>query len=249
MNSFENKTVLITGSARGIGYEIARHFAMAKANVVITDISPSVKEAENKLKTESQNQGNILSFIHDVTKEAECEKIVDMVVQKFGSLEILVNNAGITKDNLVLRMKEKDFDDVMAVNLKGAFFMSKAAFKHMSRKRYGKIINISSIVGQTGQAGQANYAASKAGLIGLTKSMAKEFAKRNVNVNAIAPGFIETDMTKSLPEETRKKILEQIPLQRMGKPEDVANATLFLACDESNYITGHVLAINGGIYI
>lgn len=247
MKNFENKTVIITGAARGIGYEIARQFAFEKANVVITDISPNVKEAEEKLKIETN--GNIASFVHDVTKELECEKVIEDTIQKYNSLDILVNNAGITRDNLVLRMKEKDFDDVLAVNLKGAFFMSKAAFKYMSRKRYGKIINISSIVGQAGQAGQANYAASKAGLIGLTKAMAKEFSKRNVNVNAVAPGFIETDMTKNLPDEIKQEILKQIPLERMGTPLDVAKAVLFLASDDSSYITGHVLAVNGGIYI
>jgi len=247
MKRFENKTVIITGSAGGIGHETARQFAIEGANIVMTDISQIITESAKKITDETS--AKVLSFVHDVTKESDCENIVEKAAIEFGSIDILINNAGITRDNLLLRMKEKDFDDVISVNLKGPFLMSKAVFKYMSKKRYGKIINVSSVVGQTGQAGQANYSASKAGLIGLTKSLAREFSKRNINVNAVAPGFIETNMTKNLTPQIREEILKQIPLERMGTPLDVAKAILFLASDESSYITGQILAINGGIYI
>ncbi|MEW5951566.1 MAG: 3-oxoacyl-[acyl-carrier-protein] reductase [Elusimicrobiota bacterium] len=248
MKYLQAKTALITGAQKGIGYAIAEKLASLGADIFLTDINPEgIKKAAETLSAKYQVKAE--GFAHDVSKELDCENAVSSAVQIFGKIDILVNNAGITRDNLVLRMKEKDFDDVIAVNLKGPFFMCKSAFKHMSRQRSGRIVNISSVVGQCGQAGQANYSSSKAGLIGLTKSLAREFSKRNVNVNAVAPGFIETDMTAALEEKTRQAIISQIPLERLGKPEDVANAVAFLCSEESSYITGQIIAVNGGIYI
>jgi len=244
----EGKTALITGAARGIGFEIASLFAAEGASVAVADLSAqdsSAAAADIAARTGSRTIGIGL----DVSKEADCEKALEETAKAFGKVDILVNNAGITKDNLVLRMKEADFDAVMSVNLKGAFLMSKAAAKLMLKARTGRIVNISSVVGQSGQAGQANYSASKAGLIGLTKSLAREFAPRQVLVNAVAPGFIRTRMTEGLKDEARAKISEMIPLGRMGEPGEVAKAVLFLAGEDSAYITGQVLAVNGGLYM
>ncbi len=248
MKRLEGKTALITGAARGIGFEMASLFAAEGASVAIADISQQDSEAaaaDIAAKTGAKTIGLGL----DVSKEADCVRAVEETAKAFGKVDILVNNAGITKDNLALRMKEADFDSVISVNLKGAFLMSKAAAKLMLKARTGRIINISSVVGQTGQAGQANYSASKAGLIGLTKSLAREFAPRQVLVNAVAPGFIRTRMTEGLKDEARTKISELIPLGRMGEPGEVAKAALFLAGGDSAYITGQVLAVNGGLYM
>lgn len=248
MKRLEGKTALITGAARGIGFEIASLFAAEGASVAVADLSAqdsSAAAADIAARTGSRTIGIGL----DVSKEADCEKALEETAKAFGKVDILVNNAGITKDNLVLRMKEADFDAVMSVNLKGAFLMSKAAAKLMLKARTGRIVNISSVVGQSGQAGQANYSASKAGLIGLTKSLAREFAPRQVLVNAVAPGFIRTRMTEGLKDEARAKISEMIPLGRMGEPGEVAKAVLFLAGEDSAYITGQVLAVNGGLYM
>jgi 3-oxoacyl-[acyl-carrier protein] reductase len=247
MKRLEGKSALITGSARGIGFEIALAFAAEGAAVAIADIS--AEEAAAAAKSVAEKTGaKTLGLALDVTSEAACEKAVEEAGKIFGKLDILVNNAGIAKDNLVLRMKEADFDAVIGVNLKGAFLMAKAAAKPMLKARAGRIINISSVVGQSGQAGQANYSASKAGLIGLTKSLAREFAPRQVLVNAVAPGFIRTRMTEGLKDEAKAKIAELIPLGRMGEPGEVARAALFLAGEDSAYITGQVLAVNGGLY-
>ncbi|HOL62894.1 MAG: 3-oxoacyl-[acyl-carrier-protein] reductase [Elusimicrobiales bacterium] len=247
MKEFENKVVLITGSAEGIGKTIAEVFAENGANLVLTDISSNIESAAAKI---SQDFGvKTLGIIQNVSSEEDCKKAIDETIKKFGQIDVLINNAGITRDGLSIKMKEKDFDDVISVNLKGPFLMCKHAFIHMSSKRYGKIINISSVVGQTGQAGQANYSASKAGLIGLTKSLAREFSKRNINVNAIAPGFITTKMTEKLEEKVKESIISQIPLNRFGSPADVANVALFLASDKSSYITGQVISVNGGLYM
>ena len=241
MKRLEGKTALVTGAARGIGLEIAAAFAAEGASVAIADLSPEEAAAAAKDIT-AKTGSKAIGLGLDVSKEADCERAVQETAAAFGKVDILVNNAGVTKDNLVLRMKEADFDLVMDVNLKGAFLMAKAAAKLMLKARTGRIINISSVVGQTGQAGQANYSASKAGLIGLTKSLAREFAPRQVLVNAVAPGFIRTRMA-------RAKISEMIPLGRMGEPGEVAKAALFLAGEESAYITGQVLAVNGGLYM
>jgi len=244
----EGKTALITGAARGIGLEIAAVFAAEGALVAVADLSQEEAAAAARdiaVKTGAKTIGLGL----DVSKEADCERAVRETETAFGKVDILVNNAGITKDNLVLRMKEADFDAVISVNLKGSFLMAKAAAKLMLKARAGRIINISSVVGQSGQAGQANYSASKAGLIGLTKSLAREFAPRQVLVNAVAPGFIRTRMTEGLKDEARAKISEMIPLGRMGEPGEVAKAALFLAGEDSAYITGQVLAVNGGLYM
>jgi len=244
----EGKTALITGAARGIGLEIAAVFAAEGALVAVADLSQEEAAAAARdiaVKTGAKTIGLGL----DVSKEADCERAVRETETAFGKVDILVNNAGITRDNLVLRMKETDFDAVIDVNLKGSFLMAKAAAKLMLKARAGRIINISSVVGQSGQAGQANYSASKAGLIGLTKSLAREFAPRQVLVNAVAPGFIRTRMTEGLKDEARAKISEMIPLGRMGEPGEVAKAALFLAGEDSAYITGQVLAVNGGLYM
>jgi 3-oxoacyl-[acyl-carrier protein] reductase len=248
MKRFEGRTALITGASRGIGYDIARAFAAESAGVVMLDINAEgVKAAAEKLAGETG--ARTLALAADVTKYADCERCIEETLKTFEKLDILVNNAGITKDNLALRMKEEDFQAVMDVNLKGSFLMAKAASKSMLRSRNGRIINIASVVGQSGNAGQANYAASKAGLIGLTKSLAREFATRQVLVNAVAPGYIRTAMTEGLKEEAKAKLLELIPLERLGSGADVAAAVLFLAGEGSSYITGQVLSVNGGIYM
>jgi 3-oxoacyl-[acyl-carrier protein] reductase len=187
--------------------------------------------------------------VGNVTVTADVENMIDAAVTAFGRVDILVNNAGITRDGLIMRMKDEDWDAVLGVNLKGAFVCTRTAFKVMSKQRYGRIINIASIVGQMGNAGQANYCASKAGLIGLTKSNAREMAKRNVTVNAVAPGFIATAMTDALSEKVREELAAQIPLERLGSADDIANAVVFLASEASAYITGQVLAVNGGMYM
>ncbi|HBE88457.1 MAG TPA: 3-oxoacyl-ACP reductase [Elusimicrobia bacterium] len=248
MKQLEGLSALVTGGARGIGLEIASAFAGEGASVLLGDVSAD--EASTAAAGIASAHGVKASGIRlDVTDPASCDAAIEEAVKTFGKLDLLVNNAGITRDGLVLRMKPEDFDAVISVNLKGSFLMSKAAAKVMLRARTGRIINISSVVGQAGQAGQANYSASKAGLIGLTKSLAKEFAPRGVLVNAIAPGFIETRMTEALKDEAKAAITALIPLERFGKPADVAGAALFLAGRHSSYITGQVLAVNGGMYI
>ena len=248
MKPLDGKTALVTGAARGIGYEIASALAAAGAAVAVADLSAEESAAAAQQITAATG-ARALGLGLDVSREADCDRAVDEAAAALGKLDILVNNAGITKDTLVLRMKEADFDSVIGVNLKGAFLMSKAAARLMLKARAGRIINISSVVGQTGQAGQANYSASKSGLIGLTKSLAREFAPRQVLVNAVAPGFIRTRMTDGLKEDAKAKISEMIPLGRMGEPGEVAKAVLFLAGGDSAYITGQVLAVNGGLYM
>lgn len=245
---FEGKTAIITGAQRGIGYDIASAFAAEGANVVMADVNADgVKTAAEALA--KTTGARTLALAADVTRYQDCERLIEETLKAFEKLDILVNNAGVTRDNLVLRMKEEDFQAVMDVNLKGSFLMAKAASRSMLRQRSGRIVNIASVVGQSGNAGQANYCASKAGLIGLTKSMAREFASRQVLVNAVAPGYIRTAMTDGLKEEAKAKLLEMIPLERLGSGADVAKAVLFLAGEDSPYITGQVLAVNGGIYM
>ena len=241
----KNKVAIVTGSARGIGRAIALKFAEAGANLIITDIS---EEFGKKVVEEIQNLGRDAIWIKaDISKSEDANDLIQKSLEKFGKIDILVNNAGITRDNLLMRMSEEEWDSVIAVNLKGAFNCIRAATKTFMKQRYGKIINMASVVGQMGNVTQSNYAASKAGLIGLTKSVAKELSSRNILVNAVAPGFIETEMTSMLPEKAKEAFLSMIPLNKPGQPDDVAKAVLFLASDVSDYITGQVINVDGGM--
>lgn len=242
----QNKIALVTGGSRGIGAAISKELAKEGAKVVLTYHSNPDK-AQSVLDEIKDFGGDGRIFKADASSFENAQKTIDFVLQEFGSLHILVNNAGITKDNLILRMSEQDWDEVINTNLKSVFNYSKAAVKQMMSQREGKIINISSVVGIMGNVGQANYVAAKAGVIGLTKSLAREFASRNINVNAIAPGYIETDMTNKLTETQRQAILNLIPLKRIGKPEDIAKMVVFLASDDANYITGQVFCVDGGM--
>ena len=241
---FDKKTVIITGSARGIGKIIAEKFAALGANVVISDI-----ELEQAEATAGEIGGTAFGVKANVTDQEDIDNLFEKTKKEFGQIDIVVKNAGITRDTLMIRMSEKDWDMVLDINLKGSFLVTKTAAKYMMKQRYGRIVNISSVVGLTGNAGQANYSASKAGMIGLTKSAAKELGGRGITVNAIAPGFIATDMTENLPEEAKEGFLGRVLIKRPGTPEDVASAVLFLASDEASYITGQVLAVDGGLTI
>jgi 3-oxoacyl-[acyl-carrier protein] reductase len=241
---FQDKVVIVTGGAQGIGKEIASQFAKEKAKVIIFDLNEeTISGAVSELSSYSQIEGVKV----DVTNLEDVEGNINKIIDKFGGVDILINNAGITKDNLFLRLSENDWDKVLTVNLKGSFNCAKAIVKFMVKKRSGKIINISSIIGLMGNIGQANYAASKAGLIGLTKSLAKELGARNVNVNAIAPGYIRTAMTDKLDDKIKEGMLNRIPLSRFGEAADVAKAALFLASDDAAYITGQVIVVDGGM--
>lgn len=244
----ENKVAIITGGAQGIGKSIAVKLASEGANVVLVDVNLDVANQTAK-EIETQFSVSTLVFKADVSNYKEVEEFVNAVIEKFNKIDILVNNAGITKDNLILRMTEEEWDKVLDINLKGAFNCIKAVSKFMMKQRSGRIINIASVVGLMGNAGQANYSASKGGLIALTKTVAKEFASRGVLVNAVAPGFIKTRMTDALTEEQKKKLTDFIPVNRLGEPEDVANAVWFLSIEESSYITGQVISVNGGMYM
>jgi 3-oxoacyl-[acyl-carrier protein] reductase len=238
------EVALVTGGARGIGRAIVEKFLENKCKVVIADVMDEVGE---KAVSELASKGSVCYQHCDVTSSADAESAINRAVSEYGGLDILVNNAGITRDTLLMRMKEQDWDFVLNVNLKGSFIMTQAAAKVMMKARHGRIINISSIVGLTGNAGQSNYSASKAGIVGLTKSSAKELAGRNILVNAVAPGFIQTEMTESLPDEVKDTYMGAIPVKRFGKPEDVAGAVLFLSAEESGYMTGQVLRVCGGL--
>lgn len=243
----KGKVAVITGASRGIGRSIALALAAEGAKIVAVDVDQAATEA---MVAEVQQLGvEAIAVVGNVTVAADTEKMIDAAVAAFGRVDILVNNAGITRDGLLLRMKEDDWDAVLNVNLKGAFLCTRAVAKVMTKQRFGRIINIASVVGQMGNVGQANYCASKAGLMGLTKSNARELAKRNITVNAVAPGFIATAMTDALPEKVRDELTAQIPLERLGTPEDIANAVVFLAAERSGYVTGQVLAVNGGMYM
>lgn len=244
--SAENRVAIVTGGSRGIGLATAKVLAKRGNHVVIAGIDgdASVKEAqiiaeETGLKT--------LGLYLDVTDFAGAQAMAERVLADFGRIDILVNNAGITRDKLIMRMEENDFDAVIDVNLKGVFNCSKAVVKPMMKQRYGRIVNISSVSGQAGQAGQVNYSASKAGVIGMTKALARELASRNVTVNAVAPGFIPTDLTNDLPAELKEQLIKTTPMGRMGTPEEIAYAVAFLASEEASYITGQVLAVDGGL--
>ncbi len=241
----KGKTALITGSARGIGKAIAERLAAAGAKVVISDIMEDAAVATDE---EFRGKGyEAIAVRADVSSGKDVSKLVEEAVSQFKTLDIVVNNAGITRDTLMIRMKEDDWDMVLDINLKGAFLVSQAAARIMMKQRSGKIVNISSVVGRMGNAGQTNYAASKAGLIGFTKSAAKELAARGITVNAIAPGFIKTEMTDKMPEAAREKLSDNIPLKRLGTPEDIASVTAFLVSDDASYITGQVIGVDGGL--
>ena len=247
MVDFAGQVVAITGATRGIGYALAEAFAKAGASVAVCGThEEAVQDAVKRLQVFSNK---IWGMRADISQEADCENFIENTVKELGGLDVLVNNAGITKDGLTVRMSQADWDAVINVNLTGTFLMSKAALKVMFKKRRGNIVNISSVIGQMGNAGQANYAASKAGIIGLTKSLAKEFGSRGVRVNAVAPGFVRTAMTDALSEEMKEKALQAVALKRFAEPQDIAKAVMFLASQDAAYITGHVLAVNGGLYI
>ncbi len=246
MRKLEGKVVVVTGASRGIGRAIALKLADEGAKVVV-NYSGSQAKAEEVVAIIQEGGGEAIAVQASVSQTEEVTALMDTAVKTFGSLDILVNNAGITRDNLLMRMKENEWDDVLDTNLKGVFLCTKAVTRQMMKQRAGRIINISSIVGVAGNAGQANYVAAKAGVIGLTKTTAKELASRNILVNAIAPGFIETEMTDQLPEDIKQGMLTQIPLAKLGQPEDIAKAVVFLASEDANYMTGQTLHIDGGM--
>lgn len=246
MKRFEGKTVLVTGAGRGIGRAVAVAFAKEGANVVV-NFAGREESAKETVAMCEEAGAKAICVKADVSKEEECKKLMEETHAAFGEVAILVNNAGITRDKLLIGLTEEDFMSVLEVNLKGTYLCTKLAVKDMMKKRCGRIINLSSVVGVHGNAGQSNYAASKAGVIGFTKSVAKEFASRGITVNAVAPGMIETDMTDAIPEAMHEAMLNQIPLKRIGTPEDIANGVLFLASDEASYITGQVITIDGGL--
>ena len=243
----KGKVALVTGGAQGIGRAVALLLAQNGADVAVSDIN--LERAEETAKEIEALGRRAMAIRADVAKSADVEQMVEVILGRFGQIDILINNAGIAKDKLILRMTEEDWDTVLNVNLKGTFHCTKAVIRHMSKQRNGKIVNIASVVGEMGNAGQANYSASKAGVIGFTKTIAREFAQRGINVNAIAPGYIETPMTEALPEKAKEELKRMIPMERLGRPEDVAAAVLFLVSEASSYITGQVLNVNGGIYM
>ncbi len=246
MKLLENKVLVVTGAARGIGRAIALKAAQEGANVAFSDIRAD--ENFQSLEKELNAMGvKAKGYVSDASKHEESKQFIDEVIKEFGKIDVLVNNAGITRDALLMRMTEEQWDLVINVNLKSVFNMTKAVQMYMLKQKGGSIINISSVVGVGGNAGQANYSASKAGIIGFTKSVAKELGSRNIRCNAIAPGFIETDMTKALPEDVVKGWYEKIPMKRGGTPEDVANVVAFLGSDLSSYITGQVISVCGGM--
>lgn len=245
--TLEGKVSLVTGGAQGIGRAIALKLAREGSDVAVVDVN---LEKAREVAGELEAMGRKATALKvDVVDRNQTEEMTNSVVSELGGLHILVNNAGITRDALVMRMKEEEWDQVLAINLKGPYNCTRSAVRVMSKQRFGRIVNIASIVGLMGNAGQGNYSASKAGLIGLTKTVAREFAMRNVTCNAVAPGFIETSMTEALPEKVREELARQIPMRRLGTPDDVAEAVVFLASGAAAYITGHVLSVNGGMYM
>lgn len=245
MDDLKNKVALITGGSRGIGRSIAKVLADAGCEVIITYKSSSQQAQE--VVDEISKISKAMAIQADSAKFEDAQRVVDEVLKNFGRIDILVNNAGITRDTLLLRMTENDWDDVVDTNLKGVFNFTKAVIKHMINQRSGKIINIASVVGLIGNPGQSNYAASKAGIIGFTKAVAKEVASRNIQVNVVAPGYVETEMTEKLTDEQKRRLFEMIPAKRVAKPEEIAYVVKFLASSESNYITGQVIVVDGGL--
>lgn len=245
--SLAGKTAIVTGAAQGIGRAIAEALAHAGADVAVADLDPG--RSQDTVTAITKMGRRAMNIKINVANWDDAKAMVDQVVKEWGKVDILVNNAGITRDGLLLRMKEEDWNLVLQVNLNGTFNCTKAALQPMSKQRSGRIVNIASIVGAIGNAGQANYAASKAAVIGFTKSVAREYASRAVTVNAVAPGFIDTAMTQQLSSEVKEALSKQIPLGRLGQPSDVAEAVKFLASDEAGYITGHVLHVNGGMHM
>ena len=248
MKRFENKIVLVTGAGRGIGASIAKRFASEGAEVII-NYSGNDEAAQKTVDEITAIGGQAQKYKCSVNDSESVKVMIDEIIKKFGRIDILVNNAGITKDGLMLRMTDEDFDRVIDVNLKGTFNCTKYVSKYMLKQKSGKIINISSVVGLSGNAGQVNYSASKAGIIGITKSAAKELSSRGITVNAVAPGYVDTDMTKVLSDNIRNEILKNIPLQRMGNVEDISNCVAFLASEDASYITGQVISVDGGMHI
>jgi len=249
MNQGVSRVAVITGGSRGIGRSVALKFAEEKADIVLVHYDPDESAAQESLELLKAKNVRAESHKVDVSSFADVEQLFAQIIDKYGRVDVLVNNAGITRDTLLMRMEEKDWDAVINVNLKSVFNCTHAIIRPMIKQRSGWIVNISSVVGQIGNIGQANYSASKAGIMGFTKTIAREVAARGIRVNAVAPGFIETDMTASLPEKVREKFLEQIPLGRMGKPEEVAEVVYWLCSETSSYLTGQVIHVNGGLYM
>ena len=245
--NLEQRVALVTGASRGIGQAIARELGRRGATVVGTATSESGAAAISEYLAADGIRGRGLML--NVTDAAAIEAAVKAVTQEFGSLSILVNNAGITRDNLLMRMKDEEWDDIIATNLTSVYRLSKAVIRGMMKARHGRIITVGSVVGSTGNPGQTNYAAAKAGLLGFTKSLAREIGSRGITVNAVAPGFIDTDMTRALPEEARAALVRSIPLERLGRPEDIAHAVAYLASDEAGYVTGETLHVNGRMHM